>query len=119
MDDDPFRTPGSPHERDEPVAFAWVNADQEISWMGEEIPRDVLWIPEDIVAALRAHSPTLAGLNFCAQSRLSVAQAKVLSGQLATVPSAAADESLAAKYIRDLISRGPQPDEHELMIEGP
>jgi len=123
---DPFRTPGSKYEDEEPFVLALVPAGVPFDWSTE--PEDALWLPEPFFyplyrAAIAQKLPLLSSLNnFYERYRFNATRAGELVQELRSIPTSDLSPELqrAIHLASDLAGRAASSNGTlELLIEGP
>ncbi len=105
------------------MAFAWVPKGAPVTWADGMAPAQTLWIPEELVDALRAWlgpSSLLSSLNIYKQNRLPLDSATRLFAELAPLANDSADPAnVAAARICALGTPSDGSAGFELLVEGP
>ena len=118
--DDPFRSPGSKYEYDEPVCFAICTAGSVIDWVGDRVPLESRWVPETLFERLRQLVPVLRPINVHSQSQLGNVEATRLYDQLSTLMEISDGEVVAViELVLPVVERVAAGESEWLLIEGP
>ena len=123
---DPFRTPGSKYEDEEPFVLALVPAGVPFDWSTEA--EDALWLPEPFFyplyrAGIAQKLPLLSGLNnFYERYRFNSARARELAEELQSIPTSDLSPELqrAIELAAELAGRAASSGgAFDLLVEGP
>ena len=123
---DPYRTPGSPYEHEEPFVIALVESGKQFDWKQSK-PLRALWLPEDFFLAFHRAGvdlklPLLAKLNnLYAQYRFGSSELAPLSNEFAGISGQfSAPLSEAALLASSFLAEGASAhDKVDAIIEGP
>ena len=126
-DFDPFRTPGSRYEHEEPFVVALVPSGVAFDWSSSSTPLRALWLPEDFFGAFyrtgrELRLPLTSRLiNLYAQYRFSRDELPGLAAELSNISGHLGEPiSEAARLAAGLVLEGLRSSQPvDVLVEGP